>query len=62
MKIEIGDRFYSHYFKKWGIVSEFNNDNDWWFKLDKTHQYMKAKSKPEELMWENEYLKIRRNV
>lgn len=58
-KIKVGDRFYSKYFKNYGTVVKYVDDNNWWFKLDDKlvitmivrYPVMKAQSLPGALQW-----------
>ena len=58
--VKVGDRFYSYYFKKECIVTEYMDEDNWWFKVylgwitDLTgfppFNY-KARCNPNEVMW-----------
>ncbi len=47
-----GDRFYSEFFRSWGTVTKYIDDNNWWFILDSdgngnfNGRILKAQSKP----------------
>ncbi len=57
-KVKPGDRFYSPFFKSWGTVTEYIDDENWWFRLD-TKKFLwifpikqpelKARAKPEDV-------------
>ena len=51
MEPKPGDRFYSDYFKSWGTVTKFLDDNNWWFELDDRRFFgeLKARARPSEL-------------
>jgi len=59
MNINVGDKFYSNYFRKFGFVTRYIDDNNWWFKLEPKkilcfkirYPETKAKARPEELVW-----------
>lgn len=50
-QIQPGDTFYSHYFRRTGIVTRFVDRNNWWFRLAGQQVIEKARATPEELLW-----------
>lgn len=51
--IKVGDRFWSEYFKSFGTVTKYCDDNNWWFILDGKKRELKALSTPDKLEWVN---------
>ena len=47
MKICVGDRFFSSTFKKYGIVTEYINDDIWYFKFDEPFYFITKYFKPQ---------------
>lgn len=59
INVKPGDRFYSNFFRSYGIVTRYVNDDEWYFKLEektifgriKLSSELRAKAKPSELKW-----------
>jgi len=58
--IKAGDRFYSKYFKNYGTVTRYVDNDNWWFKLDSkkflkifiiNYPEYKARVRPVEVSW-----------
>lgn len=49
--VKKGERFYSEYFKSYGTVTKYLDEDNWWFKLDGwLKPEMKARVRPTELI------------
>ena len=52
---QVGHIFYSKYFQTNGLVVRYDDEDNWWFKLQSgptfTGPRYKAKSKPSEVTW-----------
>ncbi|OMC74249.1 hypothetical protein BK125_20835 [Paenibacillus odorifer] len=48
---EIGDRFYSKFYNSYGIVTRFEDEENWWYKLDGSDVELKAEIDPDKMKW-----------
>lgn len=48
---EVGDRFYSRFFASYGTVTRYDDEDNWWYRLDGSSEVNEAEGHPKDVRW-----------